>query len=104
VAGPSMPWYPTAGLFRQSVHGVWDSVLSSVREELEALLPQARAGTKIEHRRDKFCQIVTPAKAHAVSATKCTHEEACVRCVVIRKLHARDCAQSHTPRGRLRTM
>jgi tetratricopeptide (TPR) repeat protein len=41
VAGPSMPWYPTARLFRQSVHGVWDSVMSSVREELEALLPQA---------------------------------------------------------------
>jgi tetratricopeptide (TPR) repeat protein len=39
VAGPSMPWYPTARLFRQSVHGVWDPVLSSVRQELEALLP-----------------------------------------------------------------
>jgi tetratricopeptide (TPR) repeat protein len=40
VAGPSMPWYPTARLFRQSAQGAWDPLMSSVRDELEALLPR----------------------------------------------------------------
>jgi hypothetical protein len=42
VAGPSMPWYPTARLFRQSAQGEWNPLMSSVCDELEALIPQAR--------------------------------------------------------------
>jgi tetratricopeptide (TPR) repeat protein len=46
LAGPSMAWYPTVRLFRQSAQGVWHPLMSAVRDELEALVPRARLDRK----------------------------------------------------------
>jgi tetratricopeptide (TPR) repeat protein len=43
AAGPVMPWYPTARLFRQSGRGAWEPLIASVRDELEALARQTVA-------------------------------------------------------------
>ena len=39
--GASSPWYPTARLFRQSVHGDWASVIDRLAAELTGLVPAA---------------------------------------------------------------
>jgi tetratricopeptide (TPR) repeat protein len=40
AAGHRMPWYPTARLFRQVVRGVWEPLITSVRENVDALVRQ----------------------------------------------------------------
>lgn len=44
------PWYPTARLFRQPVHGDWDSVIQTLSSVLQTMLPRSPRQQIIEPR------------------------------------------------------